>query len=54
MTDNNPENIRESSLNFTALFGEINPICPIFVDGIYRGSKELFLHLSIRRVIMKE
>lgn len=48
------ENIRESIIDFTARFGEINPDMPYICDEVSRGSKELFLHLSIRRVIMEE
>ena len=45
MTDDNPENIRVSILDFTALFGEINPDCPIFADESRRGPKGMFLPL---------
>lgn len=46
MTANNPKNIRELILDFTALFGEINPDNPIFADEVSRGSKGLFLPFS--------
>ena len=46
MMANNSENIRESILDFTALFGEINPDMPIFANGVYRGPKGLFLPFS--------
>ncbi len=48
------ENIRESGLDFTAHFGEINPDMLYLCRRSPSGSKELFLHLSIRRVIMEE
>ncbi len=38
-----PRNIREPILDFTARFGEINPDCPIFVDEVSRGQKGRFL-----------
>lgn len=41
-----PQNIRESTHDFTARFGEINPECPIFVDEDSRGLKGLFLPFS--------
>lgn len=37
------KNIRESILNFTSHFGEINPDIPYFADEVSRGSKGLFL-----------
>ena len=40
------ENIRESILDFTAHFGEINPDMPYLCDGVSRCSKGLFLPLS--------
>ena len=49
-----PETIRESGLDFTARFGETNPDMPYLCRRGLSGSKELFLHLSIRRVIMEE
>lgn len=36
------ENIRESDLDFTALFGEINPDMPYLCRRSLSGSKELF------------
>ena len=54
MTAINLENIREFITNFTAHFGEINPDMPYLCRRGLSGSKELFLHLSIRRVIMEE
>ena len=48
------ENIRESGLDFTAHFGEIYPDMLYLCRRGLSGSKELFLHLSIRRVIMEE
>ena len=47
MMANNSENIRESALDFTALFGEINPDMPIFANGVCRVSKGLFSPLSL-------
>lgn len=40
-----PENIRESILDFTALFGEINPDMPYLCSEGRRGPKGLFLPL---------
>ena len=40
-----PQNIRESILDFTARFGEINPDMPYLCDGVCRGPKGLFLPL---------
>ena len=37
MTDANPETIRESILDFTAHFGEINTAMPYLVNEIGRG-----------------
>ncbi len=54
MTAAPKKNIRESGLDFTARFGEINPDIPYLCRRSLSGSKELFLHLSIRRVIMEE
>lgn len=45
MTANNPKNIRESILDFTIHFGEINPDIPYLCRRSLSGSKELFLHL---------
>lgn len=45
MTDDNPENIRESNLDFTVRFGEINPDMLYFAEGVCRGPKGLFLPL---------
>ena len=39
------ENIRESDLDFTALFGEINPDMPYFCRRSCRGPKGMFLPL---------
>lgn len=43
MTDDNPENIRESNFDFTVRFGEINPDMPYLADEVCRGPKRLFL-----------
>ena len=40
-----PRNIREPILDFTARFGEINPDMPYLCDGVCRGPKGLFLPL---------
>ena len=48
------ENIRESSLDFTVLFGEINPNMPYLCRRSLSGSHTYYKELSIRRVIMEE
>ena len=56
MTAINPENIRESILNFTARFGEINPdilyICRWGLSGPERAVFASFP--SVRRATMKK
>ena len=50
-----PENIRESRLDFTAHFGEINPDMPYLCRRGLSGSKRLFLLFpSVRRESMKK
>ncbi len=46
MTANNLENIRESTLDFTAHFGEINPDMLYLCRRVCRGPKGLFFPLS--------
>ncbi len=56
MTANNPKNIRESILNFTARFGEINPdmlyLCRRGQSGLKRNIFASFP--SVRNEAMKK
>ena len=56
MTANNPQNIRESTLDFTAFFGEINPdMSYLCRQGLSGPEKAVFASFpSIRRVPMKK
>lgn len=56
MTDDNPENIRESNLDFTVRFGEINPdmlyLCRRGQSGLQMAVFAFFP--SVRRESMKK
>ena len=56
MTDDNPENIRESILDFTARFGEINPDMPYLCRRSLSGpERAVFASFpSVRREPMKK
>ncbi len=56
MTDDNPENIRDSVLYFTAHFGEINPDMPYLCRRGQSGpEKAVFAFFpSVRRGPMKK
>ena len=56
MTANNPENIREPILDFTARFGEINPDMPYLCrQGLSGLKREVFVFFpSVRRSTMKK
>ena len=56
MTDDNPENIRESNLDFTVRFGEINPDMLYLCGGSLSGpERAVFASFpSVRREQMKK
>ncbi len=56
MTDDNPETIRESILDFTAHFGEINPDMPYLCRrGLSGPERAVFAYFpSVRRETMKK
>ena len=56
MTNDNPENIREPILDFTARFGEINPDIPYLCGRGQSGPKKTVFAFfpSVRREEMKK
>ena len=56
MPSNSPENIRESNLNITALFGEINPDMPYLCGGSLSGPQRAVFAFfpSVRRETMRK
>jgi len=56
MTDDNPENIRESNLDFTVRFGEINPDMLYLCGGSLSGPERAVFSSfpSVRRETMKK
>jgi len=56
MTDDNPENIRESNLDFTVRFGEINPDMLYLCGGSLSGPERAVFSSfpSVRRETLKK